>query len=185
MIISPLAQEFIDYWHCLPKHQSGMPTLSDLRLQRLPAVMPHVLMLELHSDDNKFYATINFAGSEKCNLFQGEMTGENLLFLFDKDIKAIIYNDLTQVAKFPAGMWIKSITPYKRGISTIDEVICLPVYDETKDKAIICMASIAEITHEYGPIDFENSKAIIQTPDHWLDIGYGIPEGKKMLKIIP
>lgn len=183
MDILPITREFIDYWHSMPKGKHGIPTKESLKLHRIPKAMPHVLLLDLEEKNQQYFTHILFAGSAKCDLFKAEMTGLNLLFLFEKDVKAAIYHRLQQVLNHPSGFWLQSLTPYERGISTLDEVTALPIYDESLGRSIICMLSYAQLATTHEAIDIENGKAQLITPDHWIDIGYGIPEGRQPLLI--
>ncbi|WND01939.1 PAS domain-containing protein [Temperatibacter marinus] len=183
MQIGEIASEYLNFWHSLPKNKDGLPTKSSFKLQRIPESIPHLLILDVYQDEAFYHANILFAGSAKCALFKAEMNGLNLLFLFDKNTKKQIYKDLKDVITTPSVYYLKSLTPYERGISTLDEVVAVPIYDEVEDKRLVYMLSHGEPASDFDPIDLVNARAKIIIKDHWLDIGHGIPKNKPALII--
>lgn len=183
MDISDITRDFIAFWQKKKSEDHGMPTRANFPLYTLPAVLPHMLFLDIYEKDSLYYATILFAGSKKCELNKSEMNGINLLFLFDKSMKSAIYSALKICKERPTGFTLECLTPYERGISTIDQVTALPVFDEKLNRPVIAMLSYATINSSYDPISMENPKAKLLVEPVWLDIGAGIPDGATALSL--
>ncbi len=176
--ISRQSKEFLEYWKSIRPSSDQIPTKQDLSLRKLSKILPWIRLVDPIEAEEPI-APIRICGTDFYDRYKRELTGSNFLDLVKDEDREMVFLGLMNIANLPSGMWRLSHAPYPDGTVLVEETTALPVHDLTLGKNLVLLLSIP--TERLKP--FENKSIIgavgLETKSKWLDIGFGVPEGKE------
>ncbi len=170
--LGAVAKRLVEYWLSLPK-DDHVPARATIDPAAIREILPFFLLWELK---DKSKATWRLAGSGIRDWFGRELTGRDVLEMYDEVARPKAFMAGLAMSAQPCGAWGLATLHSPQGYDFLVEVICLPLRD--RERQVTLFANTMERIEDrryFDTMAASGARMVSFVEHRFIDIGAGLP----------